>query len=289
MAEEEEKANILIYILGYDNETLHNAMALFGNYKWAKIVILPATLLFENYMYDKWLIEHYDEWKDYDYVGTLSWRAKDKIMLPDMDKLAVFLKNEKIYDVVPFFVIDSMDHINDIDRRQPLNNIILNRLFQKLGFPDNYLKSNFIQFYCNYWITRPKIMIEYIQFFHKCKEIIDDDAEIQKHIWKYVEYNSTLDDANIKKIFGRPSFSSHPFVYERIPFLYLNRYPILHPGLSYEKGLYPSNMDSQKKKNDNNFQTSIKLWLNKSLSSCFSINLKKIKIAYDVKEYDIDF
>ena len=61
MIEETEKANILIYILGYDNETLHNANVLFGSYKWAKIVILPATILFENYMYDKWLIEHYDE------------------------------------------------------------------------------------------------------------------------------------------------------------------------------------------------------------------------------------
>jgi hypothetical protein len=210
-------------------------------------------------------------------------------MLPDMDKLAIFLKKEKIYDVVPFLVIDSIDHINDIDRRQPFNNIILNLLFQKLGFPDNYIKSNFIQFYCNYWITKPNIMIEYIQFFHKCKEIIDDDAEIQKHIWKYVEYNSTLDDTNIKKIFGRPSFSSHPFVYERIPFLYLNKYLILHPGLSYNKGLYPSNINSQKKKNDDQFQTSIKLWLGKHLVSSFSINLKKIKIAHNVQEYVIDF
>jgi hypothetical protein len=287
--ENKTKLNILIYILGYDNETLNNATALFGSYKWAKIIILPATLLFENYMYDKWLIEHYDEWKDYDFVGTLSWRARDKVMLPDMDKLAVFLKNNEVFEVVPFLVIDSVDHLNDIDRRQPLNNIILKRLFEKLGFPDNYMKNYFIQFYANYWITKPKIMLEYIQFFHKCKEIIDSDDEIQKHIWKYVEYNSTLDDANIKKIFGRPSFSSHPFVYERIPFLYLNRYRILHPGFSYENGLYPSNTENDHKNNNERFNTSIKLWIGKHLSSCFSINLKKIKISYDVKEYIIDF
>jgi hypothetical protein len=48
-------------------------------------------------------------------------------------------------------------------------------------------------------------------------------------------------------------------------------------------------MDSHKKNNDEKFHTSIKLWLGKHLMSCFSINLKKIKIAYDIEEYDIDF
>jgi hypothetical protein len=285
--EEENKAKILIYILGYDNETLTNANALFGSYEWAKIIILPATILFENYMYDKWLIEHYDEWKDYDYVGTLSWRAKDKVLLPDIDKLAIFLKNENKIDVIPFFVIDNKDHLDDIDRRQPLNNIILNLLFKKLGFPDNYIKNNFIQFYSNYWITKPNIMLEYINFFHNCKKIIDSDNEIQKYIWKYVEYNSTLDDANIIKIFGRPSFSSHPFVYERIPFLFMNRYYILHPAFSYEKGLYSVNFNNNHQKNKNYFESSIKIFINKSVSSCFSINLKKLKIAYNVDEYII--
>ena len=289
MVEEANKAKILIYILGYDNETSINANNLFGSYEWAKIIILPATILFENYMYDKWLIEHYDEWKDYDYVGTLSWRAKEKVLLPDIDKLAVFLKKDKRFDVVPFLVIDNKDHLEDIDRRQPLNNIILNLLFNKLGFPDNYIKNDFIQFYCNYWITRPKIMLEYINFFHDCKKIIDSDDEIQNHIWKYVEYNSTLDDANIKKIFGRPSFSSHPFVYERIPFLFMNRYYILHPGYIYQNGLYSTNIENFNKNNRNRFESSIKFFINKSVSTGFSINMKKLKIAHNVKEYDISF
>jgi hypothetical protein len=275
-----EYAKILIYILGYNNETLNSANELFGSYKWAKIIILPASILFENYMYDKWLLEHYEEWKDYDYIGTLSWRVKDKIVLPDIEKMAIFLKNNDIFDVVPFFVIDDKNWINDIDRRQPYNNIILKLLFQKLGFPNDYMKNNFIQFYCNYWITRPKIMKEYIDFFHKCKEIIDNDVEIQKYIWKYVEYNSTLDDASILKIFGRSSFSSHPFVYERIPFLFMHKYKILHPIISNHYGLYTTTV----KKKD----IFLNFWLSKNLLSVFNITFKKIKIAYDIKEFIIN-
>jgi hypothetical protein len=276
---------ILIYILCYDYDTVQNATKLYGSYIWAKIIVLPATILFENYMYDKWLMEHYDEWKDYDYVGTLSWRATDKIMLPDIDKLTIFLKNEHIYDVIPFFVIDE-PHINaDIDSRQPINNIVLNLLFNKMGFPPNYInKKNFIKFYCNYWIARPKIMKEYIDFFCKCKEIIDTDNEIQKYIWKYVEYNSGLDENEIRKIFGRSSFSSHPFVYERIPYLYMYKYKILHPSVTYQYGLYKSDTVNIHNKN---IDTSIKLWINKTFLSCFSTNMKKLRIFHKVDEYII--
>jgi hypothetical protein len=283
-----EEAKIIIYILGYDNETFDNAKLLFGSYKWAKIVILPPTILFENYMYDTWLIENYDEWKDYDYVGTLSWRVKDKIFLPDIEKLALFLKKEKIYDVVPFYVIDDKNMIDDIHRRQPNNNIILKLLFDKLGFPNDYIKKNFIHFYCNYWIARPKIMKEYIDFFHKCKEIINNDDEIQKYIWKFVEYNSTLDEVNIKKIFGRSCFSSHPFVYERIPYLFMYKYKILHPSVSYQNGIYPPIISNHQKEKKQIFDSSIKLWINSNLSSGFSINLKKIKIHHNIKEFDIE-
>jgi len=284
-----QEAKIIIYILCYDNQTFNNALRLFGSYKWAKVIILPSTILFENYMYDKWLLDNYDEWKDYDYVGTLSWRAREKVILPDIEKMAIFLKNEKIYDLVPFYVIGDKNLLDDIDRRQPNNNIILNLLFNKLGYPNDYIKKDFIHFYCNYWIAKPKIMKEYIDFFYKCKEIINEDPQIQKYIWQYVEYNSGLDENEIKKIFGRPSFSSHPFVYERIPYLFMYKYRILHPNISFEQGLYPQITKNQlENKNKNKFNTAIKIWINKHLLSGFNRTLSKIIIAYDIEEFIID-
>lgn len=283
-----EKANILIYILAYDNETVINAYKLFGHHKWAKIIVLPPTILFESYMYDKWLIENYDEWKDYDYVGTLSWRVYDKIILPDIDKLAFFLKDYNDYDIVPFYVINDQNLLDIINMRQPNNNIILNLLFNKLGYPNNYIKNKFIHFYCNYWIAKTKIMKEYIDFFSKCKEIIDNDPEIQKYIWQYVEYDSGLDDKIIKKIFGRPVFSSHPFIYERIPYLFMNKYKILHPNISNHYGLYPTTLSKIQKEKIEKFSRSIKIWLNKNYLNVFNNNMKKIKICYDVDEFIID-
>ena len=231
---------IIIYILTYSEETLNIAKQIYGHNNWARFVILPPTILFENYMYDEILMQKYEEWKDCDYVGTLSWKCHIKIVLPDMNKLCNYLYHNSYYDIVPFYVIYNQELLDDIDRIQPNNKKILNILFDELGYEKDYIKKNkFIEFYCNYWIARPKIMLEYINIFKKCKDIINNNQDIQKLLWSYIDYKSDLDDNMIIQIFGKKSYSYHPFIYERIPYLYLNKYNILHPIILYQNGLYP--------------------------------------------------
>ena len=108
-------AKIIIYILSYNTETYNISRSIYGQYKWARFVILPPTILFENYMYDEWLINNYDEWKDCDFVGTLAWKAIKKIKLPDIDKLADFLEKNNNFDIVPFYVIDDREYLDYVD------------------------------------------------------------------------------------------------------------------------------------------------------------------------------
>jgi len=231
-------AKILIYILTYNEATLKTAKQLYGHFNWARFVILPPTILFENYMYDEWFLNNYDEWKDYDYVGTLAWKAHTKILIPDMAKLADFLYVNK-YDVVPFYVIDDINHLDSNDRKHPNNKKILKIIFDNLGYPNDYIKNKFIEFYCNYWIATPKVMLDYINIFKKCKAIINSNQDIQKLIWNYTEYSSELNDEILLKIFGKLSYSYHPFIYERIPYLYLSKYTIAYPYMLYQNNIYP--------------------------------------------------
>jgi hypothetical protein len=272
-------AKILIYILTYSNETLNIAKKMYGHNKWAKFVILPPTILFENYMYDEWLPNNYDDWKDYDYVGTLSWKAETKVLLPDINKLANFLFNNK-FDVIPFYVIDDRNLLNCIDIRQPNNKKILKILFEELGgYNNNFINNNFIEFYCNYWIATPKVMLDYIQVFKKCKNIINSNQDIQKLLWSYIEYISELDDEMLLQIFGQLKYSYHPFIYERIPYLYLSKYNIAHPYILYTNGLYP------KKKAEKTNNILFAFWKNNAAK----FNNRTINIAKKIELHELHF
>lgn len=274
-------AKIIIYILSYNTETYNISRSIYGQYKWARFVILPPTILFENYMYDEWLINNYDEWKDCDYIGTLAWKAIKKIKLPDINKLADFLEKNNNFDVVPFYVIDDREYLDYVDIRQPNNKIILNILFNELKYPKDYIKNNFIEFYCNYWIAKSNIMLEYINFFKKCKNIINTNEEVQKYIWAYIEYRSEVEEDVLNKIFGKKSYSSHPFVYERIPYLYFNKYNILHPVISYENGLYNETLEDYKPPKWPFFA----IWQSFNFYNNFSSDFKKININHKIKSF----
>lgn len=267
-------SKILIYILTYSEDSLKIAKNLYGHHNWAKFVILPPTILFENYMYDEWLLNNYEEWKDYDYVGTLSWKAHTKILLPDIYKLSNFLYNNN-YDLVPFYVINDQQLLDSIDNKQPNNKKILKLLFEELGYPNDFISNKFIEFYCNYWIATPKVMLDYINIFKKCKNIINSNQDIQKLLWNYIEYKGELDDEMLIQIFGSLRYSYHPFIYERIPYLYLSKYKILHPYILYKNGIYTVN----KSKNPNNF---FGFWKNNA--NKYSINSNNINKNIKVHE-----
>jgi hypothetical protein len=63
-------------------------------------------------MFDSWLLDHQDEWKEYDYVGTISWKASQKCHLPDLNTLK---KNLQTYnpDIVPFYCITPIEKKNE--------------------------------------------------------------------------------------------------------------------------------------------------------------------------------
>lgn len=214
---------IRIYVLCYSDDTYINAMQLYENKEWAKVVYIKSTVLFESIMYDSWLEENYDDWKDFDYVGTISWKASMKIKMPDIDKLSVFLDNNKNnYDVAAFYFID-MNMIDRTNYYHPKFKVLWIKILTKLGYSlEQILNNNIKGFYCNYWITTPKLMLEYIQFFKKVKNVINNYQDIQDDLWSDSKFQSTtlLTPEQCMQKFGIPHYPYHPFIYERIPCIY---------------------------------------------------------------------
>ena len=207
-----------IYILSFNDETFNFANERYSNYDWAKVIKIETTVLFESIMYDSWLIDNFDDWKDFDYIGFLSWKVEHKIKLPDFDNIIRILDKNNSYEVIPLF-FGYKFFINEHDYLY----VILNTLFTCLNYPNNYVLTDFIPFYCNYWIARKDILIKYIQFFKRCKEVIDNNHIIQHFMWLDSKYTGgALSQKILIKIFNKPYYCYHPFIYERIPILFFH-------------------------------------------------------------------
>jgi hypothetical protein len=208
-----------IYILAYNDETFEYASNFYKEYEWAKVIRIKTTILFESIMFDEWLLDNYNDWKDFDNIGFLSWKADKKIPINSVNNVIKLLNNNKYdYDIKPLYVL----HFDENSwKGNTITYRILNKLFNKLNYPDLYVYNNMFKFYCNYWIAKKDALFEYINFFKKCKQIIDTDEEIQSIIWNDAYYYNITQE-ELLKIFNKPYYCYHPFIYERIPFLYFH-------------------------------------------------------------------
>ena len=219
--------NIKIYILCYNHKTEEIANQSFGSYEWAKVINIKSTKILENIMYEEWLLNNIDDWKNCDYVGTLSWKSLQKIKLPDIDQLKkdLILTNPDFFA----FLVGKQSLIKRTNLYHPLFGMIWTKLLKNMGYDEKFILSEkIIPFYSNYWICKSEIMLKYITFFNKCKKILDNDEELIRLMNMNSLYKGNLDHSDCLKIFDKPYYTYHPFIFERLPcfFVFINNLKI---------------------------------------------------------------
>jgi hypothetical protein len=204
---------IIIYVLCYDDKTEEFSRTYYQHYDWARIYrIKNQSHLFEGVMYQSELLELYNEWKDVDYVGTISHSFLIKMKI---EQLLHFLNmsNPQIHDVIFFKTLTSdLFHLH--------SNPDLKRVYQEI-----YSQTMPVRITCmlkrysfyNYWIAKPSFMLRYIQFFNNVWL-----PAIEKHplIWNNAGYDDEkLSPETLSKLTKRVAhYPMHPFINERIPF-----------------------------------------------------------------------
>lgn len=212
---------LIIFILSYNEETYNYANEKYKNFWWAKIIKIDTTIYFESIMFDKWLLDNYQEWICYNYIGFLSWKFESKIQFPNIDLISTILNNDNSYELIPLFIANPDGIFKNITVHKYMYDI-LQRLFIKLEFQDDYvIKTERIGFYCNYWIARKDVLIKYISFFKRCCQIINEDNIIQTYLWTNSFYkDGLLNENQLINIFNKPYYCYHPFLYERLPIFF---------------------------------------------------------------------
>ena len=247
----------IIYIVCHNDGSEKIAHEHFSKYSWARIYRIPdesQTYLMENVMYHTELMKVYDEWKDAEIVGTLSYKLPSRFIgwndNGNIQELSNYIikdvkPDNRIYGIKSYYsvLLENTPIVYNVIRdtcktlgitiTQRGNYDVLKRKFNLV----NYMDNKMIIFH-NYWMTTPSTMTKYIEFFNKQWL---PALELHPDIWKNSNYqydNFTSSQSNkdlmLKLSNGRVDYySCHATASERIPTLWC-----LHNNVIYHS-LYP--------------------------------------------------
>jgi len=200
--------NIIIYILCHNKKNLDDSYNIFNIYNWCKPILLKyQDYTFENAFW-KQLNEIQNEWINCDMVGTLSFTSFNKINLHNIDH---FIKN-KLYLSFSYYNFYNTNNI------MPSINVKIHPHFDEIWIDtiDKLKLFNITESFCNYWICKPLLMIQFINWY---TNVLLPLLITNKYIFENANYNTSknqLNEINLIKLWGQPYYPNIPFVLERI-------------------------------------------------------------------------
>lgn len=206
--------DILIYIL-YHNQESFKLASRFLKFKWAKLRKIYSTKYFESMVF-LYLDNNRDEWINKKFVGFLTYNSYLKINLYDIELL---VQKYSHYDVIPFNNYYNTPLLISSEYFHPSFINIWEQILLLLNYNINDILSLDIPvFYNNYWMAKPKWIIKYIEFYKNVIYIMENNMNIKYLLNQNSKYNGKLLQYPelLIKIAGRPYYTFHPFIIERI-------------------------------------------------------------------------
>lgn len=205
----ESTTNVIIYVLCYNLEKYNFSKKYYSKYNWARPILMKyQDYTFENAFW-KQLLEISNEWENADMVGTISYKAYQKINLEEVNHI-IMNKTYSSKKFVSFFK-SNIKLFND--NRHPFH---FKQFIKYLSYSLNN-KINYNLSYCNYWMTTPELMKAFIEWhINVCLPLL------LKHPYCFNKYNygGKLTKDELLRICGRPYYPNIPFILERINLLF---------------------------------------------------------------------
>jgi hypothetical protein len=225
----------IIYVLCYDDESEQRAHTDFSKYVWARIYrIKNQSHLFEGVMYQSELLGLYDEWKDKKFVGTISYKLKERFNYMwhlSFDSIVSRIENtsNEMYDFVGLIQPIHGAELHVIGNRYPLLNTIFRDVCAACNIPTsrdnkmlfgrnrnyNILTSGFVFF--NHWMSSPKWMLTYINYFNS---VWLPAVESHPYIWQNSGYPGMSPEKLLQLTKRVDFYPYHPFINERFTSLF---------------------------------------------------------------------
>lgn len=208
------ESDAVIYVLYHDDQSYKTAR-FFEKYEWAQLQKLGGSIFFENAIFPI-LTANQEDWQDKQYVGMVSYNIVKKQNLKSFP-LRRMIESSDNADVITFFKYAERDLISQATFFHPKFLDIWTDLLLKMGYSLEYIMSDKIpMFPCNCWIAKPEWMKRYIEFAMNAMHLLQTDEELIKMCYMDSGYRSNLSKGKLMKISGKPYYTYHPFVMERL-------------------------------------------------------------------------
>jgi len=223
---QEKNSDILFYYICHDDKS-YQIIQNYENYEYVKVIMIKSTKYFESIIF-KYMYENINEWINKEYVGILTYSCVKKIN-KSFDEIYtnVLQSIRNNYSVMSLFNGGYTMYKHTFVCHPKLKEIF-DIIFKKINIEIDY--SKVFEFFCNYWVSKSYLMMEYIIFFHNILSILEDknDSYLQTLINSDSSYHGSLLYSNKKKLIeicGYPYYSHHCFITERLPcfFFHINK------------------------------------------------------------------
>lgn len=211
----------LFYCLYYDDKLLKTAEEYQRVFPDNVILIkVEPHLYYENQALDI-ILNRKDEWLDKQYVGVFGYKMASKCgLLWDLNKLSDLTQGSEGPDVLGLYPVFRPMFKQSCDAHPKFRQIWKWVINEQLGYPESANEDKKIQFFAsNYWCARPQWMLRYIKFYKTIENLLNNSPPaIHDLLYSDARYRvgALLRDALVN-ISGKPYYTHHPFIMERMP------------------------------------------------------------------------
>ena len=156
-------------------------------------------------------------WIDHEYVGLVSYRIiiKQNLRTFPLEKI---IKSGENADVITFYKVEPFDMLSQSISCHPKFEKLWSALLLKLGFTKKQALSRRIPlFQSNCWMAKPSWMLRYIDLAMRAMKIMETDPVIHQLVYSNSHYEGKMSRVELMKMHGKPFYTYHPFIMERLP------------------------------------------------------------------------
>lgn len=217
---------LVVYVLCFDDASEARARADFAGLGWARVTRLRGDSKYmEGQAFLTALEARKEEWRDADFVGTLSWRARDKMRADLVGDVVDSVGPDA--EAVAFLPLPTDSLLAHAAACHPRFLEAWVPLLLELGASvQDAVSSHIPSFFCNYWVARPRHMEQFLDFFARAVRVLDTLPCIQDALWSDSGYRSeSLGPDRLREIYGTPHMPLHPFLAERLACYFFWKHP----------------------------------------------------------------
>jgi hypothetical protein len=200
----------------YHDRRSEQLAAFFKRYPWAHFHKLGKSIYFEAAFWPVLLMREH-EWADKNYVGFASYSLVRKQSLTTFP-MASIIQSAHGADVVTFYKFSDVGMITHAMQYHTHFEEVWLALLSKMGYAKHDILSVDIPFYpCNCWMAKPEWMKKFLMFAQKAVYIMENDPLVRRLCFQNSNHTSNLTKKQLIEISGKPYYTYHPFITERLP------------------------------------------------------------------------